>query len=127
VPVAVVSCATVREADGLAKSSRNRLLKGAQRVVASALYSALRTAGQAFSAGQRDPTALRDLVRSRLELEPTVSLEYVSAADPETLRELESGDAMSEILLSLAARVGDTRLIDNVVLAPPAEPAETGV
>jgi pantoate--beta-alanine ligase len=126
VPVAVVPCRTVREADGLAMSSRNRLLGEADRAVASALYGALQSAGQAFSAGQRDPAALRDLVRSRLEHEPLVSLEYVSAADPETLRELESGDAMNEILLSLAARVGGTRLIDNVVLAVPADPTETG-
>jgi pantoate--beta-alanine ligase len=115
--VEVVSCETVREADGLAMSSRNRLLSRNERAEASAVYDALRAAGEAFRAGRRDPAALRELVRARLEREPSIDLEYVSAAHPETLRELESGNVMSEILLSLAAHVGGTRLIDNVRLS----------
>jgi len=124
VPVEVVPCATVREHDGLAMSSRNRRLGDREREVAGALYGGLRAAGDAYSAGQRDPIALRELVRARLELEPSLSVEYVSVAHPETLHELSSGDAGGEILLSLAATVGDTRLIDNVLLA---ESGETGV
>jgi pantoate--beta-alanine ligase len=110
----VVPCPTVREPDGLAMSSRNVHLSPAERAAAPVLYRAL-LAGQALhAAGERDAAAIRAAVRDVLATEPLARLEYVSLADDATLAELGRLDGPA--LLSLAARFGTTRLIDNVVL-----------
>jgi len=114
-PVEVIVCPTVREPDGLALSSRNTHLGPAERQAATVLYRALSTARQAFEAGERDAEALRAGLSSTLASEPLAREEYVSVAHPETLAELsEVGEAGA--LLSMAVRVGHTRLIDNIVL-----------
>lgn len=105
---------TVRAPDGLALSSRNRLLNEAERAQAAALYQGLQRAREAWKAGLLDAEVLRDRVRSELTKSPLVSLEYVSLAHPETLEELD--EAVPGALLSLAARIGRTRLIDNITL-----------
>jgi pantoate--beta-alanine ligase len=74
----------------------------------------LRAAEAAFRGGERDAETLRSMVRGRVEAEPRVRLEYVSVADAESLDELTR--VAGPAILSLAARVGRTRLIDNVVL-----------
>jgi len=114
-PVEVVVCPTVREADGLALSSRNVYLDPEERQAATVLFRALTKAQAAFGDGERDADALRAILSSTVAGEPLAREEYVSAADPETLDELERVEA--GVLLSLAVRVGKTRLIDNVVLA----------
>ncbi|MCC7357976.1 MAG: pantoate--beta-alanine ligase [Anaerolineales bacterium] len=117
-PLEIVTCPIVREPDGLALSSRNVYLNAEERQAATVLSRALRAAEAAFAAGERDADVLRAMVGSALAQEPLAREEYVSAADPETLAELETvgpGGA----LLSLAVRVGKTRLIDNVVLGAP--------
>jgi pantoate--beta-alanine ligase len=110
----VVRCPTVREPDGLALSSRNVHLAADDRAAAPVLHRALLAGRAAWEAGERDATAVRDRVAAVLAAEPRVSVEYVSCADDVTLVELEriEGPAM----LSLAARFGTTRLIDNVRL-----------
>jgi len=109
----IVGCPTVREPDGLALSSRNAYLTPEQRRDAAALPRALFAARQLWERGEREPRMLRDRVRE-LVGSGSVSLEYVSVADPLTLVEL---DAASETaVISLAARVGRARLIDNVLL-----------
>ncbi|MBX6341415.1 MAG: pantoate--beta-alanine ligase, partial [Thermomicrobiaceae bacterium] len=114
IPVEVVAVPTVREPDGLALSSRNVYLSPEERRAAVALSQGLFAARDRFQAGERDAEALRETVRARVAREPLVRLEYVSVADPETLEELSTvGD---RALVSLAARVGATRLIDNVLL-----------
>jgi pantoate--beta-alanine ligase len=114
-PLEIAVCPTVREADGLAKSSRNVYLKPEQRRAAPVLYRALQAAGDAYTYGQRDPEALRRTMVAILQTEPLAEPEYVSAADAKTLRELgEPTDA--PILLSMAVRIGSTRLIDNCIL-----------
>ena len=113
-PVAIVSCETVREADGLAMSSRNTYLTPEERRAAPALYAGLRQALALFEGGERDAEVLREAVRARVATEPEFALEYVSVADPETLAELERVEDAA--LVSLAARLGRTRLIDNVTL-----------
>jgi pantoate--beta-alanine ligase len=111
--VRVVGCGIVREPDGLAMSSRNRYLSAQERQRALALSRALRSAEAAWARGERDPAKLRGLVE-RGAAGPGVALEYVSVADPLTLEELDhSGE---RAVISLAARVGKTRLIDNVLL-----------
>jgi pantoate--beta-alanine ligase len=111
--VRVAGCPTVREPDGLAMSSRNRYLAGDDRQAALALSRALLAAKEDWSRGERDPAKLRDRVRRDTAV-PGVALEYVSVADPLTLDELER--PAERAVITLAARVGKARLIDNVLL-----------
>ncbi len=113
-PVEIVVAPTVRETDGLALSSRNAYLDPAQRAVAPVLFRALSGARLRFEAGERNAEALRATIREVISRQPGVDIDYVSVADPETLRELDSVGTVG--LASLAARVGKTRLIDNVLL-----------
>lgn len=120
-PVEVVGHAIVREPSGLAMSSRNAYLSDAERGRALALSRGLRGAAAAFAAGERDAARLAGLVRA--EVEPAAdSVDYVSAADPDTLAPLE-GPVGERALLAIACRVGATRLLDNFVLGedPPGE------
>ena len=112
--VDVRACPTVRETDGLAMSSRNVYLDPEDRRAAPALHRALAAARDRWAAGERDAEALRQAMRSVLEAEPRVHVDYVSVADPETCRELQRVEGPA--LLSLAAAVGKARLIDNVVV-----------
>ena len=113
-PVQIVVCPTVREPDGLALSSRNVYLTPEQRRAAPVLYRALRAAQEAWQRGEHDGECLRAIMRAVLSEEPLAQTEYVSAADLHTLQEL--GDASQGVLLSLAVRIGRTRLIDNIRL-----------
>ncbi|HEX2891902.1 pantoate--beta-alanine ligase [Vineibacter terrae] len=114
-PLEVVVCPTVREADGLAMSSRNTYLAPAERQAATILYRALRAAQARHAAGERTAEALRHVLRTTLAGEPAAATEYVSVADRETLRELETVPPQGA-LLSLAVRIGRTRLIDNIIV-----------
>lgn len=111
----VVVCPTVREADGLALSSRNSYLTPAQRQAAPVLYRALTGARDAWTRGERDPQRLRTVMTTVLAAEPLAQVEYASAADAITLSELDA-PTDGPVLLSLAVRIGRTRLIDNQVL-----------
>ena len=116
-PCGIVGAPTVREADGLALSSRNVHLTPEQRKQAPGLHRALRLAEAAYGGGERDAEHLRAAMRGVLAGAPLGRVEYVSIADPTTLAELdEVGPAGA--LASLAVRFGDTRLIDNLVLGP---------
>ena len=110
----VVAMPTVRDADGLALSSRNARLSADDRRNALALHRALRLAESLYADGARDANAIRALMANALNAAPGVSLDYVSIADADTLAELDEIDRPA--LVSLAARVGGARLIDNVVL-----------
>ena len=111
--VRIAGCPTVRDTDGLAMSSRNRYLSAEDRRSVLALSRALHAAKEDWSRGERHPAKLRDRVRRDTAV-PGVTLEYVSVADPLTLDELES--PADRAVISLAARVGKARLIDNVLL-----------
>jgi pantoate--beta-alanine ligase len=113
-PVELVVCPTLREPDGLALSSRNVYLNAAERQAATVLYRALSAAKKKYDSGERDADVLREALRSVVKSEPLACEQYVSAADPETLCELEKVDR--SVLLSLAVCVGKTRLIDNFLL-----------
>ena len=112
--VDVVTGPTVREADGLALSSRNAYLSPAERQAAPVLYAALWAAGQRCDEGQRDAEAIKEEMRALIEAEGQARTDYVSIADPETLEELGSIDRQA--LASLAVFIGRTRLIDNISL-----------
>jgi pantoate--beta-alanine ligase len=115
IPTEIVVGPTVREPDGLAMSSRNAYLSPPERAAAPVLFRALRAAQERYAAGERSGEALRQTMREVLAAEPLAQPEYVSAADPLTLRELEQVGERGA-LLSLAVQVGPARLIDNVVL-----------
>ncbi len=117
-PLEIVVCPIVREADGLAMSSRNARLGPDERCAATVLYRALRAAEAEWARGQRTGEPLRAAMRAVLDAEPLARVDYVSAADPLTLREID-GEAGS-VLLSLAVFIGNVRLIDNIVLGPAA-------
>jgi pantoate--beta-alanine ligase len=117
VPVEVVGCPTVREPDGLAKSSRNAYLDPDDRRAAPVLYRALSVARDAWERGERSPAILRALMTSVLATEPRARVDYVSAADPSSFAELAE-PTNGPVLLSMAVKVGRARLIDNVVLPP---------
>jgi len=113
-PVEIVACPTVREHDGLAMSSRNAYLNAQQRAAAPVLFRALSAAATAFAAGQRDAEGLRQLMAEIIDAEPLARRQYISAADPITLQELDG--PIQRALLSMAVFIGQTRLIDNLVL-----------
>ncbi len=113
-PVEIVAGSTVREPDGLAMSSRNVYLSPDERRAAPALYRALTAAHDRFLSGARDGEGLRRVMRETVATEPLVRLEYAELVDPDTMEPLDV--ARPGGLLVIAARVGATRLIDNLVL-----------
>jgi pantoate--beta-alanine ligase len=117
IPTEVIACPTVREADGLALSSRNVHLTPDQRAAAPVLRRALLAARDRWVAGERSGDALRDAMWEVLTAEPSATPAYVSVADGQTLAELERVPDGAPALLSLAVRFGPTRLIDNELLA----------
>ncbi len=117
-PVDVVACPIIREADGLAMSSRNTYLTAEDRPAALVLSRALQAASRAWDGGVRDAEALRTTMREIIATEPHAALDYVSVAHPASLAELDDVDPAVGALASLAVRVGAPRLIDNLVLAP---------
>jgi pantoate--beta-alanine ligase len=113
-PNQIVACPTVREPDGLAVSSRNRYLSAGERERATVLYRALTAGRAAFLAGQRDPGAVEAAARDLLAGQPGVDPDYVALVDPVTFEPAKHAEAGQ--VLATAARVGRTRLIDNVIL-----------
>jgi len=110
----IVAVPTVREPDGLAMSSRNIFLTAEERKAALVLWKALCLARGHWEKGQRDVASLRQEMASLIEHEPFANIDYISIADPETLQEIDVID--SPALVSLAVRIGGTRLIDNTML-----------
>lgn len=116
--VDVVGAPIVREADGLAMSSRNRHLDAAERRAATCLPRALDAAEARVAAGERDATVLADAASAEIATEPLARVEYVAVVDPDTLTPLADVDERG--LIALAVWIGTTRLIDNRVLTVPA-------
>jgi len=113
-PIDIVVCPIVREADGLALSSRNTYLSPLERQAATILNKALIAAEKAYLAGERDAERIRQVMHSEFQTEPLANVQYASCADPRTLQELET--ISQGALLSVAVYIGKTRLIDNLVL-----------
>ena len=107
---------TIREADGLAMSSRNRYLNPAERKAAGVLFRALENAREAASAGQHPASRVRQILRETIESEPLARLDYAEIAGAETLDPLKDLDAARAAVALLAVRFGKTRLIDNMIL-----------
>ena len=110
----VVAVPTMREPDGLAMSSRNIYLSKEERPAALVLWKALCLARGNWENGERDAARLRRDMIALIEKEPFANIDYVSIANPETLEELDTMEKSA--LVSLAVRIGKTRLIDNTIL-----------
>ena len=122
--IQIAGVPTVRARDGLALSSRNSYLNTEERRQASIIYDALHASQERWRNGEGNAAALKAVISETIGRAPLVSLEYVSVADGETLEELKVIDRPA--LVSLAARVGKARLIDNMALPPGLSPAGTG-
>jgi pantoate ligase/cytidylate kinase len=110
----IIGCPTIREASGLALSSRNQYLTGEQKQQAAILYRSLQQAEKLFQTGIHDRQQLVNAVKAELSLEPNIETEYVELVHPQTLGSLEK---IAETgLLAIAVRIGTTRLIDNIWL-----------
>jgi len=114
IPVEITACPIVREADGLAMSSRNTYLDPAQRKAALVLHRALQEVQRKFESGERNASKLIEHGRRVFTQEPSARLDYLEIVDTDSLDALEkiSGAA----LVAVAAYLGNTRLIDNFVL-----------
>ena len=110
----IVVVPTVRESDGLAMSSRNIYLSPRERKAAPVLFQALSLAGELWRGGERDAAKIRRKMTSLIQKEPLARIDYVSIADSNTLEELREIDRPA--LVSLAVKIGKTRLIDNITL-----------
>lgn len=113
-PVEIVAVPTVREPDGLALSSRNAYLGAEDRRRAVVLSRTLQAAHQAWRGGETSAKGLEARMRKELSTEPPVAVEYISIADPDALAPVDTAD--QHTVVSLAARIGGTRLIDNIKL-----------
>jgi pantoate--beta-alanine ligase len=113
-PVEIVGMPIVREADGLAMSSRNAYLSPAERQSALCLSRAIKRARELLASGERSIVVLEKETRALIEQESTAAIDYVEFRDGATLQGLEVAD--SNTLLALAVKIGQTRLIDNTVL-----------
>jgi pantoate--beta-alanine ligase len=112
--IEIIALPTVREYDGLAMSSRNLYLFPKERQSATALYRALGQGKKLFDGGERDSRKLIGALEKLLDSEPDLKLEYLVIVDPETLEEVKK--IKGKALIAMAARIGATRLIDNIFL-----------
>jgi len=110
----IVTVPTVREPDGLAMSSRNTYLNSKDRQAATVLYQALNLAQKLFSQGEKNAEQLRQEMLTLIQKQPLADIDYISIANPETLDELDT--VSPPALVSLAVKIGKTRLIDNILL-----------
>ncbi|HPJ72795.1 MAG TPA: pantoate--beta-alanine ligase, partial [bacterium] len=113
-PVEVVTAPIVREPDGLAMSSRNRYLSGAEREQALCLFHALERARALFAAGERSAAAIIAAMSAEIAAAPSARIDYVEVRDAETLEPVEALERPA--VAALAVFIGSTRLIDNAVL-----------
>jgi len=113
-PIEIVGHPTVREPDGLAMSSRNAFLAPGERRAARVIYRALEAARAAIAAGERRAAVLRDRMLEVLAAEPACAPEYAEVVDAETFQPV--AEARGRVVLPIAARLGSTRLIDNLQL-----------
>jgi pantoate--beta-alanine ligase len=113
-PIEIVTVPTVREPDGLALSSRNAYLSPADRRRALVLSRALRAAHEAWRGGETRAAKIEETMQKQLRVQPEIVVEYIAVAEPEALAPVDTVDA--DTVVALAARVGGTRLIDNIVL-----------
>ncbi len=111
-PITIVVCPIIREADGLAMSSRNTYLGAEEREQATILYQSLQKAKALIDSGERSSETVKAMIRQMIHGKPTAEVDYVSIVSAHTLEDIETLE--DKILLALAVKVGKTRLIDNL-------------
>ncbi|MFH1876462.1 MAG: pantoate--beta-alanine ligase [Candidatus Omnitrophota bacterium] len=111
--VQIKTIPTVREPDGLAMSSRNRYLSTPERARAAKLYEALCHAQKMIRAGERDPTKISDAIKRKI-VPIATAIDYISITDPDTLKPCRP--IRKKTLIAIAVRIGNTRLIDNILI-----------
>jgi pantoate--beta-alanine ligase len=116
-PLKIVVCPTVREANGLAMSSRNQYMTPQQRKDAALIYESLQKCRQMIKQGGRDAGKIKSQMRKILNRIPSAEIQYVSIVDAETLQYLDQ--ARGKILAAVAVKIGRTRLIDNILINTP--------
>jgi pantoate--beta-alanine ligase len=115
--VEIDTCPTIREADGLAMSSRNRYLNPGERKAATVLFRALENAYKAVTAGERRGGRVRQILGETIESEPLARLDYAEVREAQSLAPLDNlGPDVLAVAL-LAVRIGNTRLIDNMLMS----------
>ncbi|NLG86753.1 MAG: pantoate--beta-alanine ligase [Firmicutes bacterium] len=114
IPVEIVAVPTVREADGLATSSRNEYLTPQERARATVLYRSLQIGRQLIEAGERNVHSVREAMVKEIERQPNTRIDYIAICDPSTLVPVDQ--IKNQVLLALAVWIGNTRLIDNVLV-----------
>jgi len=110
-------CPTIREADGLAMSSRNKYLSPVERAAAPVIHRALSAASEAIASGERSPRAILERARIMLAGEALFKPEYVELVSTTDLKSINDERLSGEALLAVAGRIGTTRLIDNIIVA----------
>ena len=114
IPVEIIACPIVRESDGLAMSSRNRLLPKRLRNEAGFIFQTLKAAKTLF--GMKSASEVKDYVRAAFEEHPDLELEYIEIADSETLQPVSRKQKNKKYRAFIAAYLGEVRLIDNIAL-----------
>jgi pantoate--beta-alanine ligase len=123
--IEVVVLPTVREQSGLALSSRNAYLADGEKKAATILYRALSQAREVYLEGERNAKRLVDVVRTQFDTEPLARLEYASVVDADTMEKFDRIPEDRSVLIAVAAHVGNTRLIDNIVIQPARQKVRT--
>jgi pantoate--beta-alanine ligase len=123
IPVAIVEVPTVRETDGFALSSRNQQLNAEERRIAPALNQALRRAEKLISAGVRGAEEIKSSALAILQRYPEIRVEYLEIVDPESMQPVEA--IAGPVRVMMAAWIGKTRLIDNVLCRQPVQAANS--
>ncbi len=113
-PLKIVVCPTVRRADGLAESSRNKYLSERQKRDATYIYKALKKCESLIKAGTKNSKTIIGEMKKILNEVPSIKIEYISIVDAETLQELK--EIRGKVLAAVAVKIGSTRLIDNIVV-----------
>jgi pantoate--beta-alanine ligase len=111
--VTVIGCPIIREADGLAKSSRNSYLSADERKAALVLSRALEVAKQLLANGEQNAAKIRNAISKTIQAEPLAKVDYVELVDARTLKPVDSVER--PVLVALAVYIGKTRLIDNFI------------
>tara|TARA_B100000029_G_scaffold465881_1_gene500856 strand:- start:20 stop:862 length:843 start_codon:yes stop_codon:yes gene_type:complete len=113
-PIEIISCPTIRESNGLAMSSRNTYLSNSDRECAGVIYESLQLGEKEFNNGNVDASKIKSVVEAHLKTESIVEIDYISIISLNTFQEIQ--DIESDALLSLAVKINDVRLIDNIIL-----------
>jgi len=111
-PIDIIICPIVRENDGLALSSRNTYLNTEERNQATILYESLQKSKECIKNGEQSATIIKDMIKEMIEEKPSATIDYISIVNEDTLEDIDY--IQGNILIALAVKIGQTRLIDNL-------------